>query len=320
MERNHRTVFTLALALAACNNAGQDRVLAFEASGVVGGLVYFDADGDREPGPPDAPVAGVRVRIAVRGSGTAIGSAVSDTAGGFRIAPLRAGRYDVLVDTATVADSLTVARIADSTIDLDPGDSVAVAVTVSAPRVSVRQARLLPPRTRVFVEGVALNALAAFGDSTIHLADTSGAIRATRVQPRPVLAGDRVRLAGTLGIRDSQPELTDVALFALAVAAVPAPVGVRTAVARTADAGRLDAALVVVTNATISDTATVAGDFRLTVTDGSGPLEVLLDRDAGFTPAPYVPGAVIDGTGLLVAASPGIWRLKPRSGADVVVN
>ncbi|MGH7674383.1 MAG: hypothetical protein ACREMV_03845, partial [Gemmatimonadales bacterium] len=128
----------LALALAAaCESAGSDHVLAVETNAVVGGLVYFDADGDREPSAPDAPVAGVRVRLVVRETGNAIGAAVSSAGGGFRIAPLRAGRFDVVVDTATVPDSVGVVRIADSTIELGARDSVGVIVTVSFPRVTV---------------------------------------------------------------------------------------------------------------------------------------------------------------------------------------
>ena len=73
-------------------------------------------------------------------------------------------------------------------------------------------------------------------------------------------------------------------------------------------------------NATISSTATVAGDFVLTVDDGSGVLEVVLDVDIGFFLVPLVPSVVIDVTGVLVPTGSGAWQLKPRNGGDVVIN
>ncbi len=308
------------LALAACNSAGQDQVLAIEATGVARGLVYFDADGDREPAPPDTALAGVAVELVFPGGRGIAARVVSDSTGRFRAAGLPVGSYTARIDTATVPDSMAVVRIVDSTVVVPPGDSVAVLVALGFPRVTVRQARLAPLGAVVFVDGLALNAFATFGDSTVHVADTSGALRAVRVGPVPIFPGDSVRLRGTRGVRDGQPVLADVTAFLLSIRQAPPPASVTTALARTADGGRLDAALVAVTNATITDTATVGSDFRLTVSDGSGPLEVVLDDDANFTLTPFRPTVVIDATGLLVPVGPGVWRLKPRSDADVTVN
>jgi len=311
----------VALAVLACANAGSDRVLSVEATGFVIGLVYFDADGDREPAPPDTAVLGVRVRLVLEGSGAVVGSAVSDSAGRFRIGSLAARRYEVQLDTATVPESVSVVRIADSTIQIGSGGSATVVVAVSFPSVSVSEARLLAPGARVFVSAIALNGFTTFGDSTIHIVDGGRAIRVTGVTPVPVLAGDSLRVLGSVGVRDGQPVLTGVTAFPLPAAVAPVPAGLTTAVARTADGGRLDAALAAVTGATISDTATTgAGDFALIVTDGSGALEVLLNADLGLVLTPYVPGAVIDVSGVLVPAGPGVWRLKPRSGADLQLS
>jgi len=76
---------------------------------------------------------------------------------------------------------------------------------------------------------------------------------------------------------------------------------------------------VIVDSATISDTATVLGNFQLTVSDGSGNLQVLLDHAAGFlVPGVYVPSNVFNIVGVLVPTGTGIWTLKPRSAADLV--
>jgi alkylation response protein AidB-like acyl-CoA dehydrogenase len=97
-----------------------------------------------------------------------------------------------------------------------------------------------------------------------------------------------VLAAGPLGIMQA---CLDVVLpFVLGQSAQPVPQTTSTLTASRADGGRLDAALVRVPNALVSDTATVAAGYRLTVNDGSGPLLVLLDPAAGFTRGLYLPG------------------------------
>jgi hypothetical protein len=80
----------------------------------------------------------------------------------------------------------------------------------------------------------------------------------------------------------------------------------------------LDAALVLVTGAVITDTATVAPDFRLTVNDGAGPLTVLLDSQGGFTRSLFAPGRSMIFRGVLVPTGTGAWQLKPRGIGDIV--
>jgi len=93
---------------------------------------------------------------------------------------------------------------------------------------------------------------------------------------------------------------------------------VKTAVAATASGGTLDAQLVVVDSAVISDTGSVLGGFRLTVSDGSGNLSVILDQRAGFVvPGAFVPPNRFRIVGLLVPTGTGTWTLKPRSAADL---
>jgi hypothetical protein len=82
--------------------------------------------------------------------------------------------------------------------------------------------------------------------------------------------------------------------------------------------------MIVVNNATINnDTATVAGMYTFTVTDGSGNLTVQLDPKAVSVPQPpatnpYVPGSKFNIVGLLVPTStPGVWMLKPRASSDL---
>ncbi len=189
------------------------------------------------------------------------------------------------------------------------------------PSATLREVRSLEPGKRVAVEGVALNGWATFGDATVHLADRTGALRTIRVAQANLFAGDSVRVIGTVAVLDGQPVLSDATASILAAGTAPAPRPRTTAQAARA-AGGLDAALVQITNATVTDTATTAArDFLLTVNDGSGAVQVLIDQDTGIQRAPYVPNARIDAIGVLVPlAGGGGWMLKPRTSADLRVR
>jgi hypothetical protein len=194
-------------------------------------------------------------------------------------------------------------------------------LTVGFATVTVAQARSTQVGRIVSVNGVALNSWFTFGDSTVHIADATGTIRAVRVAPVNLLAGDSVRLLGTVAARDGQPVLANVTASVLGVGVLPLAEVVTTAKAATADGGRLDAALLKVINATISAVTNVAGDVILTVNDGSGALEVVLDRDVGFALGGIIVGARLDVTGILIPNAGGLgWRLKPRQQSDLVVR
>jgi hypothetical protein len=167
---------------------------------------------------------------------------------------------------------------------------------------------------------VALNDWAAFADSTVHIADETGSLRTVRVRPANIFAGNRVRMLGTLAIRDGQPVLSNVTPAVIGQGILPLAPNLPTLQAASANGGALDAALVRISQATISAINSVAGDLVLTVSDGSGPLEVVLDRDLGFSPGSFAINRVINATGVLVpSGQSGRWVLKPRSTNDLVV-
>jgi hypothetical protein len=318
-----RLLPVLALAaLLGCPNSGEDRLLTVSATGVVKGFVVFDVNGSRTIDQGDDTLAGVRVRLVTTSARDSIAAAVSAPSGLYRMSTVPAGTYLVVVDTAPFADTVIVAKLDSSQVTIPPGDSVTVNVLISYPHVSVRAARTTVPLGRkVFIEGVALNSPAQFRDTTLHLQDTSAAIRSTRVRPTPVAPGDSVRLRGTTGVRSGQRTLDDVTPIFIAQTFLPQAAQLTTAVAASAQSGARDAQQIRVLGATISDTATVTGDFRLTVSDGSGSLEVLLDLTAvpNLPAGLYVPGNKFDIVGLLVPTGVGpVWRLKPRSSSDLV--
>src|SRR4029453_13358443 len=99
---------------------------------------------------------------------------------------------------------------------------------------------------------------------------------------------------------------------------VPLPVGSGTAA--TAANGVLDAQLVRITGAIISDTVTVAPDFEVKVSEGHGTLTVILDANINFPRTAFAPGRSMNAVGVLVPDGVGGWVFKPRQLGDVTLN
>lgn len=313
--------FATMTVLAGCLGTGEDRVLSIDATGTVQGFVYFDANGTRTFDEGDMPLALVGVRLLPFNTPDTTARAVSDLDGIFSIPRVPVGGYEIVVDPASVGEGVKVVDLDPAEFFVQPDDSVTSLIAISYESYTIEEARTRPFGEKVFISGIALIENDLFGDSTLHIADPTGAIRATRVQRSVIFAGDSVRLLGEISRRDWLLALDDVTTYLLDIVAPPRPEQITTAVAVWADAGRLDAALVKVSNAEITETLTVDGDFQLTVDDGSGPAVVLLDSSVPFSaPESYVPGMFIDAIGVLVPASPGKWSLKPRSDADLVVR
>lgn len=317
--------FALAgLFTAACQTGTSDRILAVDATGMVTGDAFIDLDGNGQRNAGDAPATGLRIWIAYRGARDTVASATTGADGQFSLPAVPVGHYALFVDSAAVGDSVRVNAIAPQEFTVAADSTVNVLVTVTFPTVSVAAARSLPVGRRIFIQGVALNGWGNFGDSTVHVQDATGTIRASRVRPANIVAGDTVRLLGAVGQRDGQPTLTDAAPFIIGPGVLPTPLLVTSATAATAGSGSLDAQLVRISQGGVLDSHTdLAGDIVLTVDDGSGTLDVILDRSAGFTAASTpLPGAVLEAVGLLVPSpdTPGRWQFKPRAPTDITVS
>jgi hypothetical protein len=313
-------VLTVSLAAGACSTG--EELVTIPGQAHAGGRVYIDVDGNREPGGPDRALPGVRVLLLIAGSIDTLGNVTSDGNGDFAFGAVPVGRYTVVVpDAAVFGDSLTVVRIDTAALSLGVDDTSQVNVAVSFPAYTALGARSLPLGEKIFIEGLALNASPSFGDSTVHLRDTTGAILITGARGPAVATGDSVRFLGRVGGVNGQSAIIDGQAIILQIGSFPTPVVVTTATAAVADAGRLDADLVRIVDGMIgTDTATIGGDYQFSVDDGSGPLRVVMDFDVGLTRTPYVPGVVIDATGVLRADGGGAWRLKPRINSDLVVK
>lgn len=309
-----------------CENGGATRTLEISASGVVFGEVYFDANGSGAREAEDTPFAGARVRLLAPSGRDTIFRATTGADGTFRLSGIPVGSYSILIDSASAGDSARLVAAAATPVTVLPGDSIGFVGAISFPVVSIADARTGPLGSRLFVRAIALHARDTFSDTTLHVVDETGAMRATRVRPSttPVAGGDSVVLRARTADRLGQRVLDDVSVFIVRPTFIPTAATITTAVAATGGgAGARDAQLVRIVNAAVIDTATVAGNLQMTMNDGSGSVIVILDRaaDVGFR-APLPPGLYVapnrfDLSGVLVPTGTGVWRVKPRSSLDL---
>ena len=313
-----------ALAVLGCTNAGEGRVSGLGQTGAVKGVAYVDVNGSRTVDAGDDSLAGLTIRLVPSGQSAGGLVQVTGAHGAFRFTAVPVGSYALRVDSAILGDTLRVVSVDSVRFTVAVNDTVRVNVLIGLPFVTLRQARALAAGRNVFVAGVATSGATTSSDSTAGFADTSGAIRLSRVRGT-FLAGDSLRLRATTALRDGEPVLDNPTIYNLGRGFYPAAVPLTTATAASAAAGSRDAQLVVVRSATISDTVRTPTSFILTGSDGSGPLQIELDQaaDSAFRapklPGAYIPGATFDVVGILVPAGVGMWRLRPRSAADLTV-
>ncbi|MEX2284997.1 MAG: prealbumin-like fold domain-containing protein [Gemmatimonadota bacterium] len=325
--RRFSALIALTSALSACEEPG-DKVLSIDpaATGTLQIGAILDRDGNGEVNVlVDVVFPGLRINVTPVNGTNIIATGVTDQTGLLTFPNLPVGSYQVRVDSSSAGDSLRV-----SLIDPTPPiatittvvDSIGVGVLLEFAVTTVADAVKLPRGRRVTLRVIALNTVNVFGDSTVHLADSSAAVRAYALRTQ-FQQGDSLRLRATIGERDGKPALTDLTLISIRGGEIPAPIQATTSQAALAG-GKLDNNLVQVKNARVVDAATLAGGDNLyTVDDGSGPLEMLFDATAGIlTNLPIAIGAELDVTGLLVPRTDGSnrWKLMPRRTGDVFVR
>ncbi len=313
-------------AAAACSNAGSDLGLTPTAERTVVVRAFIDRDGSGSLTGADTTYTGARVSLRPAGGGKVIVTVTTSALVPVLLGPVPVGRYSVTADPGSIGDSLLVGLVDPALLVLnsnpDPPE-VPVLVRLEYPSLSLQEVRQGTPGRRVMVRGLILAGVQSFRDTTSHLQDISGFLRLTRVQLRGGLTGnspgDSVTVIGTISARNGQPTLDQAIITLVGSRPAPVPRFLSTLVAAGAQGGTLDAALVQVDGATITDTATVAPDFRVGVNDGSGGLVVLLDAQGGYNRSLFEPGRRVTVRGVLVPVGPGQWQLKPRNPGDVTI-
>lgn len=313
------------LVAAACTNDGADLGFGPLPAYTVSVGVYLDRDGSKTLTGLDTVYQGARVALFIRGSSDTFRVGITDVRGLLRINNVPLGQYRVAIVPRSIGDSLEVQKVDSDSLRIEISDSVTpVLARVGYPEVSIRAARGLAAGKRVFLRGIVLAGVQSFRDTTSHLSDSSGYLRLTRVALRGGLTGntpgDSVSVLGVTGSRAGQPtlDLSVISRFGTRPPPIPLPLG--TGIAANAQNGALDAGLVQITGAVISDTVTVAPDFKVTVSDGTGSLEMILDGNLPFPRTQFRPGRSMSATGVLVPNGVGGWYFKPRQLGDVGLN
>ena len=324
----HRALASgLALAglLSGCQNSGSDLGFGAASTAAVVVGIYLDRDGSRTITQLDTSFVGARVALLYRGTSDTVRTVTSNAIGIARFDAVPVGQYGVTVGPSSIGDSIQVQAIDNAEPTVRAQDTTQfVVVRLGYPELTIRQARALLLGKRAFIRGVVLAGVQSFRDTTSHVSDSSGQIRLTRVALRGGLTGnnpgDSVSVLGVASTRAGQPTLDLALLTRIGSRPAPIPFSLSTATAATASGGLLDAALVQVVGAAISDTGAVAPDFRVTVSDGSGPLNIILDANLPFPRSVFRPGRSMNVKGVLVPDGLGAWHLKPRDLSDVVFN
>ena len=318
--------------IGACDNAGVDLGFGTNQTNVVRAIVYLDRDGSRAfSAPTDTFFVGARIALLQRGTDDTVKSALTNAQGVALITDVPLGEYTVAVGDAGLGDSIHVTSVDTTLVPSNQPtttiklsllrDTTEVLVRLSYPEVTLAEARTTPPGKQVFIRGLILAGVQSFRDTTSHVADATAAIRLTRVSLRNASSnppGDSVSVLGRTSSRLGQPTLDRAVITKLGSRPAPLPLIVATGTAATASNGTLDAALVQIQNGVISDTVTIAPDYRVTVSDGTGSLSIVLDANINFNRTSYLPGKRVNARGVLVPNGAGGWSLKPREVGDAV--
>lgn len=326
-------LFLTLVGIGSCDFATDVELLDIRGTGFLYGQAYLDVNGTGDSDATDEPLENMRVVLTTPRSGEVVQEATTDTLGVFTLEAVPVGTYVLGIDAAVLGDSLSALGTMDP-ITVEIGDTIFFSLGASFPTLSLEEVRAATPGRRVFTNGVAMNARLASTDGTVHLLDTTDVayLRATDValpSGGSVLVGDSLRLLGRTGTDNGQPVLTSATPYVLQRGlALPPPVEASTGTAATADGGALDAALVRIRAAEISDTSTAPnGDFHFWANDGSDSLEVVLKWFRGISTTGIRPDTVVRinrATGLLTPYDDGTgsvrWRLLPRAGSEVFLE
>lgn len=320
-----RSTLSLTLAYAAltgCANAGEE--LGIQVKPGVGfvATVLYDRDQNAHPSNADSALAGLPVFLKVPGGPDTLAVDTTDALGRVTFFNIPTGPYTVEVDASVLGDSL--ATLLSKAAQVFPsGSPDSIVALLAFPTQTVAAARALPIGRRVLVSGLVLAGPLSSRDTSGSLRDPTGAVRLTGVRILSggvSLPGDSVRVLATVGVRNGQKVLDLAAISLLNLTTLPVGDTLPTGVAVTASAGVRDADLVSLLGAEILSTSAANGDLTVTLDDGSGPLEMVVDSVLQIAPGLFVIGDSLSGQGVLTPSTGGAtWQFRPRQRQDFTI-
>ena len=314
----------------ACSNAGDGLAPTISGSGSVRIGVFLDRDGSGTGNAADTVFRGAQVGVLQAGNGRdTVAQGTTDLLGEVLLSAIPLGRFRPFATQASIGDTLEVQSIDPDFFELVAAfasntNPLPITIRLGYPANDIKEIRQLPPGKRVFLTSVVNAGAQTFGDSSAFVFDSTGSIRLTAAVNIAVLGnvpGDSVRALGTTATFNGQPVLNDVTIFTFGRQPAPIPFSVTVAQAGNAEDGTLDAAFVLVTGAVITDTLTVAPNFKVVISSINGDTStVLLSGFIGFSTGAFRPGRSLNVRGVLAAQNNGRWVLAPRGAADVTFN
>ena len=330
LARSAAAAALLLTAATACTDATDVRLLEISATGSLVGQVYVDLNRSGSVEPTDRPLPYADITLSTPTTDLVVATTTTNDNGIFVFAEVPTGTYRLRVDEAALGDSLTTLTTLPL-VDVSLGDTLSAVIGVSYPQLTIEELRTAAPGRRVFTTGIALNVRDNPADGRVFLEGATAFLQTVEVPRQPnVAVGDSLRLLGRTILRDGQPMLQGDSVPTVILinrAKVPSPRVTTTGTGATANGGPLDAALVRVNLAEISDTATVGDAFHFTADDGSGPLRVVVRPFLQRNNSDIRPDTIIrvdHAIGMLSPHDDGSgtvrWRLLVRSAGELVTE
>ena len=330
MNRSPRWALALAVVLSgawSCMGATDVELLEVLGTGVLFGQVYVDRNGNGAADAQDTALVNAQVVLLAEGTQQVVDEATTDSLGIFLMTDVPVGAYTLEVAAAALGDSL-VALAAGRSVTVKVGDTTPVVLGVSYPYLTLEEVRAAAAGRRVFTSGIVLNPRQPNGDGRVFFKEPSAYLQATNVERATLAIGDSVRVLGRTAVSNGMPTLDVARPFVLvSQAQLPIPVEVTTGVAATASGATLDAALVRIRNADITDTSTVANDFYFWAHNGGDSVEVVFRSFLSIPTSPVRPDTVVrvsQAVGLLSPFDDGSgtprWRLLVRAASEIAYD
>ncbi len=212
-------------------------------TGMIEGLVYFDADEDGifDPSDGDSAISGLGIAIQDRGTGQTFagGTTQSDASGRFSLASIPIGTHDMLIDTLTVPAGVSVCQNPlRVTIYLGETQTRNVQGRPGC-LITITEAKDQPQGEFVVVRGVVMSFPGQIESGWTFIRDaTAGAkIVSASLEGQGIQIGDQIEIGGTNSMFSNDFEFNPATLRSVVPAVDPDPQPMLVTTAETAASG-----------------------------------------------------------------------------------
>jgi hypothetical protein len=324
MNRRVPTVLAglLLLGTAACDT-GPAAPFEIHETGVLEGLVFYDADRDGrfDPSAGDSLLPGVSVSVRERATqrNLAGGQATTTATGRFRIEGLPLGTHHLYVDTLALPEGMRLCQN-PRPASVYRGETGFLSLNaVPACLITIEQARALPLNDPVVVRGVVTVRQGAHRGDNIYMQDRTTGIQVFGLPGLGLAVGDSIEVSGVMGAFNLEQQIVQPTVTRLGEAL--APIEPRAATGADVAGIRFEGQLLRLANVEVTTVqAGTASGYNVNMRDEAGTaFEIRVE--GGLIPtiphATWQVGARYDLIGALGQFN-GLGQLKLRSADEVV--